>query len=120
DLSLRIRGEKEVTALFKEPKRRKKNIKESAKSAAIVDGDEAEEPDVLADESDPEVDFDDVLLQSDYEDVEQMQATPSGGDEWKLVDDSDGQDTPSASSSAVKVRKSVIEDSDWDEAEVID
>lgn len=124
DLSLRIRGEKEVTALFKEPKRRKKNVKESAKSAAIVDDDEAEEPEVLADESDPEVDFDDVLLQSDYEDVDQMQATPSGGDEWKLVDELNKQDTPrvidSASSSAVKVRKAIIEDSDWDEAEVIE
>ncbi|KAH0280754.1 hypothetical protein KCU71_g17061, partial [Aureobasidium melanogenum] len=120
DLSLRIRGEKEVTALFKEPKRRKKNVRESAKRAVIVDEDEAEEPDVLAEESDPEVDFDDVLLQSDYEHVDQMQATPSGGDEWKLVDELNEQDTLSASSSAVKMRKAVIEDSDWDEAEVID
>lgn len=124
DLSLRIRGEKEVTALFKEPKRRKKNAKESAKSVATVDVDEAEEPEVLADESDPEIDFDDVLLQSDYEDVDQMQATPSGGDEWKSVNELNEQDTPrvinSASSSAVKVRKAIIEDSDWDEAEVIE
>lgn len=124
DLSLRVRGEKEVTALFKEPKRRKKNVKESAKSAAHVDDDEAEEPDVLADESDPEVDFDDVLLQSDFEDVDQMQATPSGGDEWRLADDLNEHNTPrvvgSASSSAIKVRKAIIEDSDWDEAEVIE
>jgi structure-specific endonuclease subunit SLX1 len=124
DLSLRIRGEKEVTALFKEPKRRKKNVKESAKSTAIVDHEEAEEPDVLADESDPEIDFDDVLLQSDYEDVDQIQATPSGGDDWKLVDELDEQATPviaaSARSSAVKTRKAFIEDSDWDEAEVIE
>ncbi|CAD0112033.1 unnamed protein product [Aureobasidium uvarum] len=119
DLSLRLRGEKEITALFKEPKRRKK----SAKSAAVLD-EEAEEPDVLVDESDVEVDFEDVLLQSDYEDIDQIQATPSGGDVWKLVDGLDGQNTPlamtSTSSSAAKVRKAVIEDSDWDEAEVID
>ena len=124
DLSLRVRGEKEVTALFKEPKRRKKNAKECVKSAAVINQDEAEELDVLADESDPEIDFDDVLLQSDYEDVDQIQATPSGGDDWKLVDELDEQDTPrvvaSTSSSAVKTRKAVIEDSDWDEAEVIE
>jgi len=124
DLSLRVRGDKEVTALFKEPKRRKKNAKETAKNAAIGPRDEAEELDVLADESDPEIDFDDVLLQSDYEDVDQIQATPPGGDDWKLVDEMDGTDTPravaSASPSAVKTRKAVIEDSDWDEAEVIE
>ena len=124
DLSLRVRGEKEVTALFKEPKRRKKSAKESTKSAAATNHDEAEELDVLADESDPEIDLDDVLLQSDYEDVDQIQATPSGGDDWKLVDELDEQDTPrvvaSTSSSAVKTRKAVIEDSDWDEAEVIE
>ncbi|KAK6004541.1 hypothetical protein QM012_008403 [Aureobasidium pullulans] len=124
DLSLRIRGEKEVAALFKEPKRRKKNIKESAKSAAIVYDDIAEEPDVLADESDPELDLDDVLLQSDYEDVDQMQALPSGGDQWKLIDELNDHDTARlidpASPSAVRVRKAVIEDSDWDEAEVIE
>ncbi|KAI4731967.1 hypothetical protein E4T49_00239 [Aureobasidium sp. EXF-10728] len=124
DLSLRLRGEKEITALFKEPKRRKKNVKESAKSAAVVDDEEVEEPDVLGAESDAEEDLDDVLLQSDYEDVDQIQATPSGGDEWKPVDELDGQNTPQAiastSSSAAKVRKAVIEDSDWDEAEVID
>jgi structure-specific endonuclease subunit SLX1 len=124
DLSLRIRGEKEVATLFKEPKRRKKNTKESAKSATALTHEEAEELDVMADESDPEVDFDDVLLQSDYEDVDQIQATPSGGDDWKLVDELDEQDTPvnvaSASSKAVKTRKAFIEDSDWDEAEVIE
>lgn len=124
DLSLRVRGEKEVTALFKEPKRRKKNAKDSAKSADAVDHDEAEEPDVLADESDLEIDLDDVLLQSDYEDADRIQATPSGEDDWKLVDELDGQNAPggivSTSSSAVKTRKAVIEDSDWDEAEVIE
>lgn len=124
DLSLRVRGEKEVTALFKEPKRRKKNAKENVKSAAVANQEEVEELDVLADESDPEIDFDDVLLQSDYEDVDQIQVTPSGGDDWKLVDELDEQDTPgvvaSTSSSAVKTRKAVIEDSDWDEAEVIE
>jgi structure-specific endonuclease subunit SLX1 len=65
-----------------------------------------------------------VLLQSDYEDVDQIQATPSGGDDWKLVDELDEQDTllnvASASSKAVKTRKAFIEDSDWDEAEVIE
>lgn len=124
DLSLRIRGEKEVTALFKEPKRRKKNAADSAKSAVLTAHDEAEELDVLAGESDPEIDLDDVLLQSDYEDVDHIQATPSGGDEWKLVDELDEQDitrvVASTSSSAVKTRKAVIEDSDWDEAEVIE
>ncbi|CAD0092081.1 unnamed protein product, partial [Aureobasidium vineae] len=124
DLSLRLRGEKEITALFKEPKRRKKSVKESAKSAAIVDDEEAEEPGALVDESDAGIDFDDVLLQSDYEDIDQIQATASGGDEWKLVDELDGQNTPlataSTSSSAARARKAVIEDSDWDEAEVID
>ncbi|KEQ74900.1 hypothetical protein M436DRAFT_42777 [Aureobasidium namibiae CBS 147.97] len=102
DLSLRVRGEKEVTALFKEPKRRKRSAKESTKSAAVTNHDEAEELD----------------------DVDQIQATPSGGDDWKLVDELDEQDTPgvvaSTSSSAVKTRKAVIEDSDWDEAEVIE
>ena len=110
DLSLRVRGDKEVTALFKEPKCRKKNAKETAKNAAIGPRDEAEELDVLADE--------------DYEDVDQIQATPPGGDDWKLVDEMDETDTPravvSASPSAVKTRKAVIEDSDWDEAEVIE
>lgn len=123
DLSLRIRGEKEVAALFKEPKRRKKNAKEEAKSVAVVDDEDMDEPDVLAEESDAEIDLDDILLQSDYEDIENIQATPSGGDEWKLVDELDEQATPGAvasASSSAKKRKEVIEDSDWDEAEVIE
>ncbi|KAI5237885.1 hypothetical protein E4T42_09107 [Aureobasidium subglaciale] len=124
DLSLRIRGHKEVSALFKEPKRRKKNSKEDAKSMVVADDEEAYEPDVLAEESDVEGDLDDTLLQSECGDVDQIQLTPPDDEDWKLVDELATQATyravTSASSSATKVRKEIIEDSDWDEAEVIE
>lgn len=124
DLSLRIRGEKEVAALFKEPKRRKKNSKEDTSNVAAADEEEmehADQDDVLAEESDDEVDIDDVLLQADYEDVEELQATPAD-DDRKVVDEFDDQATTGAAlaTTPMEARKIVIEDSDWDEAEVID
>jgi structure-specific endonuclease subunit SLX1 len=126
DLSLRIRGEKEVAALFKVPKRRKGGSKEEV-IVPVVEEDEdedMEEPSAVADESEADVDYDDVLVQSDYEDIDRVQATPSGGDGWKLIDDMDEQGLPgavvAAMSLAGKGRREFVEDSDWDEAEVIE
>lgn len=125
DLSLRIRGEKEVTALFKERKRRKKDPTETNDLTAVQDEEqeEVDEDDVLVGELDADMDYDDVLLQSDFEDIDELQ-TQSVDDDWKIVDDleeqkSSKQITP-ASFGSKKVRKEVIEDSDWDEAEVVD
>lgn len=102
DLSLRMRGEKEVKAIFK-PKRGKKAI---ATAAAEVDLDES------ADEDGPL----DLVLEDD----EWQRLSESSDDE---AEEDNARSNPSAAykrqATGASSREPVIEDSDWDEAELL-
>lgn len=120
ELSLRMRGEKEMKALFKPPRTRNITAKAAATAAEEAESEASEDDDVLPENP----------LPGDEED----------GDEWhRLPDTSDvemeGDELPVARSDPsppVRKRKAnadaragparserIVEDSDWDEAEII-
>lgn len=121
ELSLRMRGQKEVERLLKAKRTRKGKATASHQVESDVDDDEV-----------------DALEREIYEEIKQLQEfNPTAsklhmGDEWHIVDDSDDTDTGSVISNASQSRKAasgpsnagtlptVIEDSDWDDAVVLD
>jgi len=119
ELSLRMRGQKEVEKLLKVKRKRKGDI--MASQAVVEDSeiDEDEEDDEITDELERLQEFN------------HLGSTLDMGDGWHTIDDSDS-DTGSITSTESQARKrmshptsranlgTVIEDSDWDDAEVLD
>lgn len=123
ELSLRSRGQKEVQKLLRVKKSR--NGKSATASEAIV-------------HSDTESDLDAVLSDEELGEIKQLQelnpAKSRGGmgDSWHVIEDSEDSDTGSITSissqrtmvtpirASKTVLRTVIEDSDWDDAEVLD
>lgn len=123
EASLRLRGQKEVEKLLKVKRARKG--KEGTASQVIVD-------------SDIETDVDDELDESDLDEINQLkELNPTGsrqdlGDSWHTLGNTDDSDTGSITSSGSHRKKAtsrkaskpsvvtVIQDSDWDDAEVLD
>jgi structure-specific endonuclease subunit SLX1 len=121
ELSLRLRGQKEVDKLLK-VKRAKKGKAANA-SQAVVDSD---------------IESDDDELDDDLDELRQIEAlNPAGGrmdmgDSWNAIDDTDNSDAESTTSTGSRKKKvtsrqackpalrTVIEDSDWDDAEILD
>jgi structure-specific endonuclease subunit SLX1 len=120
ELTLRMRGQKEVENLLKVKRVRKR--KEVKSSQAIVN----------SDEDDLDVDKDDEEeLATCGETHSSTQATP--GDDWYAVDNSDDSDAASFAGNVLQAKeisscyaskpnesKTIIEDSDWDDAEILD
>lgn len=132
-LSLRIRGDEEVAALFKEPKPRKKASSKSTSDDLVID-DETFDNDAMAEESEDEIDGLAFPMSSGFRDVEQLQPAQDQ-DEWRSVDglgstpspkldartlQNLSMDTAMNTPKGTSSRKLVIEDSDWDEAEIIE
>lgn len=125
DLSLRIRGEKEVAALFKERKLRKKASASHLTDSVVLD-DSASEDEMVGD-SDIDLEHPDLVVPSELQEADQVL---SQEDEWLDVDSILTEPATSISKqprrkimSKKKAKPSgeiVIEDSDWDEAEVIE
>ena len=123
DLSLRTRGAKETAELFRERRRKKSDIGESAIAEVAETLTEGEE----ADEGDHDEDLDATgfrlpKLQDDDQAVSE--------DDWRPIDDVEEGEAHlsnvklrrpgSARKAAKKPSERVVEDSDWDEAEVLD
>ncbi|KAK4501437.1 hypothetical protein PRZ48_007246 [Zasmidium cellare] len=108
DLSLRMRGEKEVKAIFKT----KRGKKAAATTAAIAESDES------ADDDDPL----DLVLQEEDEWHQLSESSDDEGQHKKIRSDP----SPGHGSAMFKrpttapFSEPVIEDSDWDQAEVLD
>jgi structure-specific endonuclease subunit SLX1 len=119
ELTLRIRGEKEIAKLLK-PKRAR-----TGKSSTLS------EVTIESSASDAE-DADDVELSDELEKLREFHpAIMSDG--WQVISDSEESDTGSITSNASQAKEStikgaskpamlpiVIEDSDWDDAQVLD
>lgn len=134
DLSLRLRGQKEVTALFKERRGRKKAIAE-ALGATLSAEEDGSENGTSDDEAFADIDGLQTASHSEIPDFDELQ-TGSEDDSWHNIDDinakadnsldgphQNAQNIPKETSKQTAKRASrvnVIEDSDWDEAEVID
>jgi len=123
DLSLRIRGDKETTALFKQRRKAKAN---AADSASIV----ADAAQALAEEDDgTEVEAEDDLDETGFR---LLTETPeiASDDEWKAIDDDDDNTTKPSTApkrrtkmknkSPAKSSSRVVQDSDWEDAEVLE
>ena len=124
ELSLRMRGQKEVQNLLKA--KRVKKGKASQLSQTIV-----ESSDVDSDEE-PVLDEDLDLMR----DFASQTTGAAPGDSWNIVNDSDASDTESVASNASQSKKpkrapakkpksqptlrKIVEDSDWDEAQILD
>lgn len=125
EMSLRMRGQKEVEKLLKVKRSRKG--KEKASSQAIIPESDAEE------ESDNEADIEEEE-EADLVDIATKNTNLPEGDKWNIIDDYDASDTESVASMASNISLKngasrthkgaalgrIIEDSDWDEAEVLD
>jgi structure-specific endonuclease subunit SLX1 len=123
ELSLRMRGQKEVQKLLAPKRVRKKKGEDNTLSQAIIESSETDQ------DSDKESDLeDDIEVMKDF--ASQSVGAPSG-DNWHLTNnDSENSDAESIthSSQPNKPQKDkskatlpkVIEDSDWDEAEILD
>lgn len=123
ELTLRMRGQKEVDKLLKVKRARKG--KGTASQAAIESSDEGSEMDEEAQRQE----FEDQLQELIDSDQERRKAV----DEWHEIDDSDDSDTRSINSrtsvpskpAGTQAKKAarldaIIEDSDWDDAEILD
>jgi structure-specific endonuclease subunit SLX1 len=122
ELSLRMRGQKEVEKLLK--KKRVRKGKAVSTSQAATDSSEDEG----AHDDDAENDFDEV------EKLKEFNLGNQGlhGDDWHAIDDTEDSDTGSITSNASQAKKetsyqakdaglaTVIEDSDWDDSEILD
>lgn len=124
EMSLRMRGQKEVEKLLKVKRSRKG--KEKASSQATIPESDAEE------ESDNEVDLEDE--DADLVDIATKDDSPDG-DNWNIIEEYDASDAESVTSMASNLSQKngassrthkgaalgrIIEDSDWDEAEMLD
>jgi structure-specific endonuclease subunit SLX1 len=124
ELTLRMRGQKEVEKLLKGKRVRKANAESS--SQAMLETSDSNE-------------FSDDEIESDImEELKMLQKfNPTGskmdmGDSWHVIDASDDSDTQSIASIASRTKKdtsyktnpgglvTVVEDSDWDDAEILD
>lgn len=127
DLSLRIRGEKERVVIFKERRRKKGDV---AEPAITVEVDETANDDAEAEDQD-DLDDSGFRILEDLDDVENV-SQQSGA--WKTIDAQVDVNVPTVQArskptvqekrrsrreSAGPVPKDVVEDSDWDSAEVI-
>jgi structure-specific endonuclease subunit SLX1 len=126
ELSLRMRGQKEVEKLLKEKRVGKVKIVASSQ--------------VALESSDIEEDADDEAVEKEFEEeimmIQELNPDTHGfdmDDSWHAIDDSDDSDTGSSFSNASKIREAtsyqagkagglgtVVEDTDWDDAEVLD
>ncbi|GAB7342948.1 hypothetical protein MBLNU457_g1054t2 [Dothideomycetes sp. NU457] len=116
DLSLRMRGNKETTALFKERRKGKKTSSNETVQAP------AEDDDVTEAEADDDLDEDEFRLLTEN-------AEEPTDDEWKVIDDETSSAKPSVTpkrgrkpgkKSSAKPSPRVVQDSDWSDAEVLD
>ncbi len=127
ELSLRMRGQKEVEKLLRAKRARKEEITPSQPVDSDLEHHE---------------DQDDELEEDIYDEIKRLQEfNPTGakvdiGDRWHTLDDSDESDASSevctaskpksreksnaSDSSKAGTMKTVIEDSDWDDALVLD
>lgn len=130
DLSLRVRGEKEVAALFKVRKSRKKASTE-LEAVAIDEG--ASEDDLTELETDAELDDFELVGPDGLQDVDELNPPlEEEEEEWRNIDEvlshplEDARKFSSTSKHSTRVnskrpqKEIVIEDSDWDEAELIE
>lgn len=124
DLSLRVRGEKEAAALFKVRKSRKKAGTDlSAESVAVGDDDDSGS-ELSSLDSDIDLDDSGPLISLETGETNELQST-QGSDEWHNIDDilshspKPLRKTP-GSPKARRCVEMVIEDSDWDEAEIVE
>lgn len=118
ELTMRMRGQKEVEKLLKVKRARKGKAVKS--SQAITESSD----DDIDDDRDEELVFNDLRLGIQSADT---------GDSWHVISDSDNSDAGSVTSNASYNKgaspyrprrpiglKAVIEDSDWDDAEILD
>ena len=111
DLSLRIRGEKERAVLFKE-KRRKKNVGNVASSTL------ATHEELLEDSEGSDQELDEDLDESGFREA-------SSQDGWRLIDDVETSQvfddpSPQIPSRVIDTSERIVQDSDWDSAEVLE
>lgn len=127
ELSLRMRGQKEVQKLLKVKRARK--TKESTLSQPIIEASEEEEEDL-------DLDDDEADANRPMHEFASQQTDPGLGDSWHIPDDLDFSDAESVVSAAatssqldviaasriakVPTITRIVEDSDWDEAEILD
>ena len=126
DLSLRIRGEKESAALFKERRSRKKAGTGTTAESVVVDEDQSESD--LTDTSEADFDPTSLMFSVGYQEVDESQPRDDEDESQSLgdADNSLARRLPAAIKTANSEKpqqrrsKTVIEDSDWDEAEVVE
>lgn len=118
DLSLRIRGSKETTALLKQRPKGKNSIIRETVQAPTEDDDLTE----------AEAEADDDLDEQQFRLLTESAEGPSD-DEWKVIDDEATPAKPSVTpkrgrksskKSPAKRSPRVVQDSDWSDAEVLD
>ncbi|KAJ9664430.1 Slx4p interacting protein [Coniosporium apollinis] len=126
-VSLRIRGQKEIDRLFKKPRQKKAKATEGSNTVVPTTAGEADEGESDDDASDDDG-TDDLALHS--VEPQSMETDTEAQDEWcNLQDDIDDfrstTDEPQSASYDVGISRRyqpdvVIEDSDWDDAMVLD
>ncbi|KAK0117782.1 Slx4p interacting protein [Cadophora gregata] len=133
ELSLRMRGQKEVENLLKVRRSRKGK---GTSSQAIVEDSEEEDDDLDDDDVDEEIELHQLKTRKG-KGKGKAKAGKELGDTWHALSESSDSDTGSitstishtrnkptstiqASSTQTKKVKTVIEDSDWDDADIID
>ena len=133
EMSLRARGEKEVVQLMKKPRERNAKVLKISKAAAaaatsqaeVNDGEDINDTDAKEDidrnvafvadvEDDPLPD--DWHFQVNDDDDDMMSVTSATSDFWDSMDTA----SPSKVPVAAPRLKAVIEDSEWDDADVLD
>jgi len=125
ELSLRIRGQKVVEKLLKGKRVRKGKAVTGAEATDIEDEDDEDEEYEMEDEMEGEIE---MLRENGLGKI-----SADVGDTWHEIDASDDSDTGSIISNASKTKPAtsykgiqaiglgtVIEDSDWDDAEMLD
>ena len=134
NLSLRMRGVKEMEALFKQPKSRSKSATLLSTETVAVDQDESDEA-LSVDDSDDDLDPTELMLSLEIQGIEDTPLAQRQGDRLR-IDNAIAQTKPRQRSPRERAKSSrhpststkrstrrsetVIEDSDWDEAEIIE
>jgi len=137
ELSLRMRGEKEIDALFKKPRQRKSKARKGDSQATVMTAEqttqEALDSEDATEDDDSEVEPPQFVMPRGSE----MAGLSDGEDDWIYRQDDDMEEVVSMASADRDVsvvapelatrqpqeRESpvrIIEDSDWDDAEVLD
>jgi structure-specific endonuclease subunit SLX1 len=125
ELTLRMRGQKEVQNLLKV--KRVKKGKASELSQTVANSSDMEQ------ESDDDLDIDEDIDMKDFA-TQSKEAPP--GDSWHIANETDASDAESVASTSslskkkkpsptrksrpAPARRQIVEDSDWDEAEILD